>query len=336
MIEIIIFSSIIVMLMGILYSSSKDQKSYQMISFSLFLLNLILGIIYSVSLLIDPSVILDPRISTTVSMVIYYVLSAVFLLLSASGMENEKVLCVSKKQNSITINGSIFFLILGSMAILGAAVMYLLYVLESPIVDYVTLLSKNRHISVSIAISIFAVISIVLLSGYVNVEFKTSVSIGNGDRILVTHRKRPIYFLLAILLFIFANIAVGYLSIGNIYEGQLDEISDGGDILGSFYWAIMGNPLFILTVFLVTIGALAKVVSANKTIGLVSNVLLLWWPGFSWVLAMMGLIEAPNAIMDLVQGVEFIAYILNIVTYGTLIFGLTAGINAMIGIGGNK
>ncbi len=181
----------------------------------------------------------------------------------------------------------------------------------------------------------FLVISLLIFLGLIVARpFKQPIYIvgskyGRMCPTIEIKRRRHTVVPIIIISFIFLCLAVYFIQKRGVFLGQQQSegVNEAGDALSVLYWAIMSDPLFIFVVVLVLIGGLAKVVASSEASELVSNVLILWLPGFMWTLVLIGVIAVPNYIVSMFGDIEFLAYLMYLLIYGSLMIGISAAIS---------
>ncbi len=251
-------------------------------------------------------------------------------VLVALGMESVSEYQTMKESHG---HGLLFLALTGAGTITLAGILWIVYVQNPKIIDaYLWII--NNPIFVVMMFCALGIIFLLVISGPLGISFRLERKVGPYTRIIVNKRRGsivPFLFMLAV----FISGLAGYLIRDHLtfYQGQTasESMAESANILGILYWSIMGQPLFILVVVLVLIGGLAKVVASGKASTLVSNVLILWLPAFTWVLVIIGTIPTPDVIVSVFSDIEFLAYLMYLLIYGTLMIGISGAITVFQG-----
>ncbi len=154
-------------------------------------------------------------------------------------------------------------------------------------------------------------------------DFMETISFGNKkiDRKKWLYLSMIVLFILLIAPFITLNIIAG-----SIYMGGTDNGMDGaGGVMSTVWGNIIGDPVFVFIMALVSIGGLAKSMAPKSTaVGQVTNVLIVWIPSLTWMLYLMNVIPPNEGLVAAIgQDAWFVAYMVNLLLYGMILLSIT-------------
>ncbi|MGQ4876609.1 MAG: hypothetical protein ACP6IY_21290 [Promethearchaeia archaeon] len=299
-------------------SDKKVFKFFSILSFSIYTF---LGILYGIFgyLYIRGYDITSGDIDFRITSILSFIFAAFFFSVFLRTFERE--LQISRQSYNTRLS-PIILLFIGTLSLFTASTLYLLYIINPDIFKNELLFNAEKVplmiLIIGISIAIIIAISINAVGGRIE---KRGKFLNAGVWISIDrHKCIKVFLLFTVTLLVFFTVDYFYTGEILVYEGK---VSDAGQAIGIIYWSIMGSPLFVITAVLVLIGGLAKVVSASKASNLISNVLIYWLPAFGWILVLTGYIEPPKAIISTFE-VKFLAYLIYLMVYGTIMLALSA------------
>ncbi len=315
-IGVLILGSGICLIPLLLYSKEeKNKRFFNYLTLVEFFFFLVLGFYLIIS-----SLVLNVKSIAYSSVGAFFFSTLSFSIYITIKNDNNKIL----NQPTRNRRGHFYLLGLGGFSITISLVLKTLYSINVNIDrNYFKFISNPFFIGFLSFLSLLFLLFI--LFGRIDIistkkRFSISVSFS---------KNKKVFFVLIFLSFFFISFLVNYLSNFNPYTGQVDEdpLAKGGDALSVLYWTIMGSGPFIGVTSLVLIGALAKMVAQTEASKKIGNVLILWLPAFTWVLVFVGVIPVPDGIITLFGGIQFLAYMLYLLIYGSLMLGISAAVS---------
>ncbi len=158
-------------------------------------------------------------------------------------------------------------------------------------------------------------------------DFIETISFGNTK----IDRKKCLYLSMVMLFILLAAPFITLTVItGSIYMGAADaedpmNMDGAGGIMSDVWGNIIGDPVFVFIMALVSIGGLAKSMAPKSTaVGMVTNVLIVWIPSLTWMMYLMNVIP-PNEGLVAALGADawFVAYMVNLLLYGMILLATT-------------